>query len=173
MLVAIIAGRESDLTTVEGATAIFDNLSIPYKISVISDHHCTGEIVKFLRDIECKGFEVIITTSVKDSNLASVIASNTSVPVIGIPVETKELGGMDSLISLLQMPKNTPVATMVIGSQGAVNAANLAVRILGNKYPAIRRKANENLRSTQTESISRYDQFRDLGFHNYIGQFLS
>jgi 5-(carboxyamino)imidazole ribonucleotide mutase len=131
MLVAIITGSDSDLKTMQGTVNTLEKLEIPYQVSVLSAHRCTEEVLKYIKEIEKKGFEVIIAAAGKAAHLPGVIAANTSIPVIGVPIETPDLGGLDSLLSIVQMPKDVPVATVAIGSAGAVNAAVLALKILG------------------------------------------
>lgn len=114
-----------------GTINTLEKFDIHYQVSVLSAHRCTEEVLKYIKEIETKGFEVIIAAAGKAAHLPGVIAANTSIPVIGVPIETSDLGGLDSLLSIVQMPKDVPVATIAIGTTGAVNAAILALKILG------------------------------------------
>lgn len=171
MLVAIITGSDSDLKTMKSAVNILEKYGIPFQVSVLSAHRCTEELLKYVKEIEIRGYEVIIAAAGKAAHLPGVIAANTSIPVIGVPIETSDLGGMDSLLSMVQMPKDVPVATVAIGATGALNAAVLAIRILGNKYPAYRRKADEYRDSVKTEAISKNGIIREMGYQTYMEKF--
>jgi 5-(carboxyamino)imidazole ribonucleotide mutase len=172
MLVAIITGSDSDLKTMQGTVNTLEKLEIPYQVSVLSAHRCTEEVLKYIKEIEKKGFEVIIAAAGKAAHLPGVIAANTSIPVIGVPIETPDLGGLDSLLSIVQMPKDVPVATVAIGSAGAVNAAVLALKILGIKHPSYRKKADEYRERVKNEAISRNSIIREVGFHKYLEKYL-
>ena len=172
MLVAIITGSETDLKTMQGTINILENSGIPFQVSVLSAHRCTEELLKYIKEIEVKGYEVIIAAAGKAAHLPGVIAANTSIPVIGVPIQTSDLGGIDSLLSMVQMPKDVPVATVAIGATGAVNAAILAIRILGNKYPAYRRKADEYRERIKTEAIAKNSIIREMGYNIYAEKYM-
>ena len=136
MKAAIIMGSKSDYPVVEKAEEILKEFGVDYELRVLSAHRTPRQAEEFARTAEDRGVEVIIAAAGKAAHLAGVIAGNTPVPVIGIPMKTSDLGGMDSLLSVVQMPKGIPVATVAIG--GAENAALLAVQILSVKYPELR-----------------------------------
>ena len=136
MKAAIIMGSKSDYPVVEKAEDILKEFGVDYELRVLSAHRTPRQAEEFARTAEERGVEVIIAAAGKAAHLAGVIAGNTPVPVIGIPMKTSDLGGMDSLLSVVQMPKGIPVATVAIG--GAENAALLAVQILSVKYPELR-----------------------------------
>lgn len=136
MKAAIIMGSKSDYPVVEKAEDILKEFGVDYELRVLSAHRTPRQAEEFARTAEDRGVEVIIAAAGKAAHLAGVIAGNTPVPVIGIPMKTSDLGGMDSLLSVVQMPKGIPVATVAIG--GAENAALLAVQILSVKYPELR-----------------------------------
>ena len=136
MKAAIIMGSKSDYPVVEKAEDILKEFGVDYELRVLSAHRTPRQAEEFARTAEDRGVEVIIAAADKAAHLAGVIAGNTPVPVIGIPMKTSDLGGMDSLLSVVQMPKGIPVATVAIG--GAENAALLAVQILSVKYPELR-----------------------------------
>ena len=136
MKAAIIMGSKSDYPVVEKAEDILKEFGVDYELRVLSAHRTPRQAEEFARTAEDRGVEVIIAAAGKAAHLAGVIAGNTPVPVIGSPMKTSDLGGMDSLLSVVQMPKGIPVATVAIG--GAENAALLAVQILSVKYPELR-----------------------------------
>lgn len=136
MKAAIIMGSKSDYPVVEKAEGILKEFGVDYELRVLSAHRTPRQAEEFARTAEERGVEVIIAAAGKAAHLAGVIAGNTPLPVIGIPMKTSDLGGMDSLLSVVQMPKGIPVATVAIG--GAENAALLAVQILSVKYPELR-----------------------------------
>ncbi|MCR5134631.1 MAG: 5-(carboxyamino)imidazole ribonucleotide mutase [Clostridiales bacterium] len=136
MKAAIIMGSKSDYPVVEKAEGILKEFGVEYELRVLSAHRTPRQAEEFARTAEDRGVEVIIAAAGKAAHLAGVIAGNTPLPVIGIPMKTSDLGGMDSLLSVVQMPKGIPVATVAIG--GAENAALLAVQILSVKYPELR-----------------------------------
>lgn len=128
--VAIIMGSDSDLPVMNEAVKVFDEKKISYEIKILSAHRCPEDTAKFARSARSKGFKVIIAGAGGAAHLAGVVASLTTLPVIGVPMETKELKGIDSLFSIVQMPSGIPVATVTIGKTGARNAAILALQIL-------------------------------------------
>lgn len=136
MKVAIIMGSKSDYEVVKKAEAVLDTFGVEYVTRVISAHRTPAVAENFSKTAEKEGFDVIIAAAGKAAHLAGVLAANTPLPVIGIPMKTSDLGGMDSLLSVVQMPKGVPVAAVAIG--GAENAAYLAVQMLGLKDAAIR-----------------------------------
>ncbi|MCX5656795.1 MAG: 5-(carboxyamino)imidazole ribonucleotide mutase [Candidatus Omnitrophica bacterium] len=129
-LVSIIMGSDSDLEVVKEAADIFKNFSIPHEVRIISAHRSPDEVVEFAKRAEDRGIKVIIAAAGGAAHLPGVIASHTTLPVIGIPMETEELKGIDSLLSIVQMPAGVPVGTMAIGRSGTKNAALFAVEIL-------------------------------------------
>lgn len=171
MLEAVITGSESDLKSMRGTVNYLEKFEIPYQVSVLSAHRCAEEGLKYIKEIETEGFEVIIAAADKAAHLPGVIAANTSIPVIGVPIETLDLGGLDSLLSIVQMPKDVPVATVAIGAAGATNAAILALKILGNKYPNYRKKAEEHREGIKNDAIAKNNIIMNLGFHNYIKKY--
>ncbi len=141
-LVGIIMGSDSDLEVMKEAAKILDQLEISYNMNIISAHRTPNLAHDYAVNAEGSGLEVIIAGAGGAAHLAGVIASLTPLPVIGVPIYTKGLGGMDSLLSIAQMPSGVPVATMAIGTAGAKNAAVFAAQILGTKSSDIREKVN-------------------------------
>jgi 5-(carboxyamino)imidazole ribonucleotide mutase len=140
ILVGIIMGSDSDLETIEEAAKILAEFDIPYEINIVSAHRTPQRMFKYAAEASQKGLEVIIAGAGGAAHLPGMTAANTPLPVIGVPIESRALKGIDSLLSIAQMPKGVPVATMAIGKDGARNAGILAAQILGVKYPQIREK---------------------------------
>ncbi len=151
-LVGIIMGSASDWETMRNASAVLDELSVPYETEVVSAHRTPDKLFGYAESARDRGIEVIVAGAGGAAHLPGMTASKTSLPVIGVPVQSKALSGMDSLLSIAQMPAGIPVATMAIGRAGAVNAGLMAAAILGNKYPQIR-DALDEYRRKQTEEV--------------------
>jgi len=151
-LVGIIMGSASDWETMRNAADVLDELGISYEAEVVSAHRTPDKLFKYAEDAEGRGIEVIIAGAGGAAHLPGMAASKTALPVLGVPVQSKALSGMDSLLSIVQMPAGIPVGTMAIGKAGAVNAALLAAAILGGKYPEIR-TALKAYRQRQTEKV--------------------
>lgn len=138
--VSVIMGSDSDLPVMKGAIDILKKFGISHEVKVLSAHRSPKEVSLFAENARRMGRKVIIAGSGGAAHLAGVIASLTTIPVIGVPMETKYLKGIDSLLSTVQMPSGVPVATMAIGSSGAKNAAILAARILALNDKELERK---------------------------------
>jgi 5-(carboxyamino)imidazole ribonucleotide mutase len=138
--IAVIMGSQSDLPTVKETLKILKDFSIEYVVKVLSAHRTPDLTAKFAKQAEAKGLQIIIAAAGGAAALAGVIASHTELPVIGIPIKTKSLKGLDSLLSIVQMPAGIPVATVAIGKAGAKNAAILALEILALKDKNLKRK---------------------------------
>ena len=128
--VAVIMGSDSDMPVMSEATTILKENGVDFEVKILSAHRSPDDVAKFAKSARKKGLEVIIAGAGGAAHLAGVIASHTTLPVIGVPMETKELKGLDSLLSIVQMPSGVPVATVAIGKTGARNAAILALEIL-------------------------------------------
>lgn len=137
-LVGIIMGSRSDLETMQEAAAVLDELQVPYEMKVVSAHRTPDAMFRYAEEAEGRGLEVIIAGAGGAAHLPGMTAAKTLLPVIGVPVQSKALHGLDSLLSIVQMPGGIPVATVAIGKSGAKNAGLLAAQMLGNKYPEIR-----------------------------------
>jgi 5-(carboxyamino)imidazole ribonucleotide mutase len=138
--VAVVMGSESDLETMAAAMDQLGRFGISYDVRVLSAHRSPDAAGRFAETAEAEGIEVIIAGAGKAAHLAGVIAAKTSLPVIGVPMPTDMAGGLDSLLSMAQMPGGVPVATMGTGKSGATNAAVLAAQILARSDPALREK---------------------------------
>jgi 5-(carboxyamino)imidazole ribonucleotide mutase len=137
-LVGVIMGSKSDLETMQHAVTVLQELEIPHEVRIVSAHRTPDLMAEYARTAAGRGLEVIIAGAGGAAHLPGMVASYTLVPVIGVPVESQALKGMDSLLSIVQMPRGVPVATVAIGQSGAVNAALLAAEIIGNSRPEVR-----------------------------------
>jgi 5-(carboxyamino)imidazole ribonucleotide mutase len=151
-LVAVIMGSQSDWETMQHSTLTLKNLAIPYHVQVISAHRTPDLLFQFASSARKKGYEVIIAGAGGAAHLPGMAAAKTSLPVLGVPIQSKALNGIDSLLSIAQMPGGIAVGALAIGKAGAINAAVLAASILSIKYPDILNNL-ERFRSQQTESV--------------------
>jgi 5-(carboxyamino)imidazole ribonucleotide mutase len=135
-LVAIIMGSRSDWETMTHAARTLETLGVPHEVRVVSAHRTPDLLFEFAEGAAGRGLEVLIAGAGGAAHLPGMTAAKTHLPVLGVPVESKALHGIDSLLSIVQMPAGVPVATLAIGRAGAVNAALLAASILANKHPA-------------------------------------
>jgi 5-(carboxyamino)imidazole ribonucleotide mutase len=136
-VVGIIMGSQSDWPTLREAARVLDELAIPYESRIVSAHRTPDRLWSYGKEAAGRGLKVIIAGAGGAAHLPGMMASKTPLPVIGVPVETKALGGVDSLYSIVQMPRGFPVATMAIGAAGAVNAGLMAASILALSDPAL------------------------------------
>jgi 5-(carboxyamino)imidazole ribonucleotide mutase len=137
-LVGIIMGSKSDQPTMQHAADTLAALEIPYEMRVMSAHRTPDLTAEYAKTAEARGLEVMIAGAGGAAHLAGVVASFTILPVLGVPMQSQALNGLDSLLAIVQMPGGVPVGTLAIGKAGAINAGLLAAEILGNKYPEIR-----------------------------------
>jgi phosphoribosylaminoimidazole carboxylase PurE protein len=150
--VAIIMGSDSDLPTMTEAAKILKDYGIDYKVKILSAHRSPDDTANFAKNARKNGFSVIIAGAGGAAHLAGVVASHTTLPVIGVPMDTGELKGIDSLLSTIQMPSGVPVATVAIGRTGAKNAAILALEILSVTDKAVEKKLS-NLKKSLVENV--------------------
>jgi 5-(carboxyamino)imidazole ribonucleotide mutase len=151
-LVAIIMGSKSDWETMSHASQALDALGIPHDVRVMSAHRTPALVDEYIGGAEGRGLEVIIAGAGGAAHLAGVAAAKTLLPVLGVPIPSRALNGIDSLLSTVQMPGGIPVGTLAIGNSGATNAALLAAAILANKYPPLR-EALRRYREAQTQAV--------------------
>ena len=151
-LVAIIMGSQSDWETLQHAAQTLEQLGIPHDVRVVSAHRTPDQLFEYAAGAAGKGIEVIIAGAGGAAHLPGMTASKTALPVIGVPVLSEALRGVDSLLSIVQMPARIPVATMAIGKPGAINAALFAAAILASKHPEIG-KALQAHRDNQTQVV--------------------
>ena len=151
-LVGIIMGSSSDWETMSHAVEILEKLGVPHEVRVVSAHRTPDLLFEYAGGAKARGIEVIIAGAGGAAHLPGMAAAKTSLPVLGVPVQSKALNGMDSLLSIVQMPGGIPVATLAIGAAGAKNAGLLAASILANKYPDIGVRL-EAFRAKQTADV--------------------
>jgi len=151
-LVGIIMGSRSDWETLAAAAETLERLGVPFEVKVVSAHRTPDLLFEYAARAESRGLEVIIAGAGGAAHLPGMTASKTALPVLGVPVESKALHGMDSLLSIVQMPAGIPVGTLAIGPAGATNAALLAAAILGNRHPEVR-EALKRYRQEQTAAV--------------------
>jgi 5-(carboxyamino)imidazole ribonucleotide mutase len=151
-LVGIIMGSTSDWETMSHAARTLAELGVPHETRVVSAHRTPDLLFTYASEAEKRGIEIIIAGAGGAAHLPGMAAAKTVLPVFGVPVESRALKGLDSLLSIAQMPGGIPVGTLAIGKAGAVNAALLAAAALGNKYPAIR-EALRRFRASQTRKV--------------------
>ena len=152
--VSIIMGSQSDYSTMKYAEKTLKSLGIKFEKKIVSAHRTPKRMYEFASSAKKNNFGVIIAGAGGSAHLPGMISALTSVPVLGVPIESKKLKGLDSLLSIVQMPKGIPVGTLAIGKDGAINAALLAASIIANNNNAIKKKL-ENWRLSQTKSVKK------------------
>ena len=152
VLVGVIMGSASDWETMEHAARTLGELGVPYETRVVSAHRTPDLLFEYASQAEQRGMQVIIAGAGGAAHLPGIAAAKTILPILGVPIESKALKGLDSLLSISQMPGGIPVGTMAIGKAGAINAALLATAILGVKHPEYR-EALRKFRAAQTEKV--------------------
>jgi 5-(carboxyamino)imidazole ribonucleotide mutase len=160
VLVGIIMGSTSDWETMRFAAETLERLGIPHEIEVVSAHRTPDKLFQYAETAETKGLEVIIAGAGGAAHLPGMTAAKTTLPVLGVPIQSKTLNGMDSLLSIVQMPAGIPVGTLAIGKAGAINAALLAAAIISNKHSQYRDALNE-FRREQTETVLAHSDPRE------------
>ena len=153
--VSIVMGSQSDYKVMKLATKILKNIGVKFETKIISAHRTPKRMYEFANSAAKNNIGVIIAGAGGSAHLPGMIASLTSIPVLGVPIEGKKLKGLDSLLSIVQMPKGIPVGTLAIGENGAVNAALLATSIISNNDSKIKKKL-DNWRLSQTKSVKKY-----------------
>jgi 5-(carboxyamino)imidazole ribonucleotide mutase len=151
-LVGIIMGSSSDWETMRPGAELLDELGVAYELRVVSAHRTPDLLFEYAESAEGRGLEVIIAGAGGAAHLPGMTAAKTRLPVLGVPVQSKALNGLDSLLSIVQMPKGVPVASFAIGSAGAANAALFACAILANKYAPVA-AALDAFRRAQTSAV--------------------
>ena len=152
--ISIVMGSQSDYKIMKLCQKILKLLNIKFETKIISAHRTPERMYKYAKSAEKKNIAVIIAGAGGSAHLPGMIAALTSVPVLGVPIESKKLKGLDSLLSIAQMPKGIPVGTLAIGEDGALNAGLLAASIIANNNPIIKKKLN-NWRLSQTKSVKK------------------
>ncbi|WP_058947179.1 5-(carboxyamino)imidazole ribonucleotide mutase [Thermococcus sp. 2319x1] len=164
--VGIIMGSDSDLPVMKAAAEVLDEFGVDYEITIVSAHRTPDRMFEYAKTAEERGIEVIIAGAGGAAHLPGMTASITTLPVIGVPIKTSTLNGLDSLLSIVQMPSGVPVATVAINN--AKNAALLALSILGVKYPEIREKLKEYRRRMKEEVEEKAKRLETVGYEEYL-----
>ena len=151
-LVGVIMGSESDWETMANTAQTLESLGVPFEVRVLSAHRTPDQLFEYVESAEARGVEVFIAAAGGAAHLAGVVASKTLLPVLGVPMESSALKGLDSLLSMVQMPAGVPVGTLAIGRAGAINAALLAASILALSDDEVRERLLK-FRDAQTESV--------------------
>ena len=152
--VSILMGSQSDFKTMKLTKQILKKLRVPFEIKIISAHRTPIRMYKYASEAEKNNIGVIIAGAGGSAHLPGMIAALTQIPVLGVPIESKKLKGLDSLLSIVQMPKGIPVGTLAIGEDGAINAAILAASIISNNNPNVKSKL-KSWRISQTNSVKK------------------
>jgi 5-(carboxyamino)imidazole ribonucleotide mutase len=153
-LVGILMGSKSDWETMKNASDTLARFGVPHECRVLSAHRTPVELTRYVEAAEGRGVEVIVAGAGGAAHLPGIVAAHTTLPVLGVPVESASLKGLDSLLSIVQMPGGIPVATLAIGKPGAMNAALLAVAILAAQRPELREKLREFRREQARKVLS-------------------
>lgn len=151
--VGVIMGSQSDWTTMAHAVEILESLGVPHEVRIVSAHRTPGRMAEYAATARERGLQVIIAGAGGAAHLPGMVAAQTSVPVLGVPVESQALKGMDSLLSIVQMPGGVPVGTLAIGKAGAKNAALMAAAIVGLQDPALTARLDD-WRRRQSEQVA-------------------
>ena len=160
-LVGVIMGSKSDWETMVHTMETLEKLGVPCEVRVVSAHRTPDQLFEYVETAERRGLEVIIAAAGGAAHLAGVAAAKTLLPVLGVPMESKALGGLDSLLSMVQMPAGIPVGTLAIGKAGAVNAALFAAAILAGKHPTFRRALQRYRRAQVRAVLAQSDPRKD------------
>ena len=164
--VAILMGSDSDLEVMKGAAEVLDKFSIPYEINVLSAHRTPRETTDYVVSAPAKGVKVLIAGAGGAAHLAGVCAAHFTGPVIGVPIKSKALKGLDSLLSTVQMPPGVPVAT--VGIDAAKNAGLLAVKILATADEALAQKLDDYMKKQTEKVLEKNEKLHELGIEKYL-----
>jgi 5-(carboxyamino)imidazole ribonucleotide mutase len=164
--VGIIMGSDSDLPILQEAANILEELRVAYELTIVSAHRTPARLFQYAQNAETNGLEVIIAGAGGAAHLPGMIAAITPLPVIGVPVKTSNLQGLDSLLSIVQMPGGVPVATVAIN--GAKNAGILAAQIIGLKYPEIRQNVKHYKTALEQTVTVKAQRLEDMGYQQFL-----
>ncbi len=167
--IGIIMGSDSDLTVMSTAATILDEFSIPYELTIVSAHRTPQRMFDYAKQAREKGLKIIIAGAGGSAHLPGMVASVTTLPVIGVPVESKTMSGLDSLYSIVQMPPGVPVATMAIN--GAKNAGLLAVKMLAVSDDVLTKKVKQYMGKMEKEVVDKANKLEKTGFRRYLKEF--
>ena len=161
ILVSIVMGSQSDWKTLKNSEDIMKKFEIGYEKKIISAHRTPDRLYEYAKNLANTQIEVVIAGAGGAAHLPGMISSLTHIPVLGVPIESKTLKGIDSLLSIVQMPAGIPLPTLAIGEAGAINAALTALSILGNKYPEFRKKILA-FKKNQTKSVKKIPKNEEI-----------
>lgn len=167
-LIGIIMGSDSDLPTMEKAIAVCEDFAVPHEVAIISAHRTPERMVNYAQNAHKRGLKVIIAGAGGAAHLPGMVASLTSLPVIGVPVKTRQLNGVDSLYSIVQMPRGIPVATVAIDN--AQNAGLLAVQILGTSDLSLQQKIEQYRNNLCQSVLDKQERLDKLGYQSYLSE---
>jgi 5-(carboxyamino)imidazole ribonucleotide mutase len=167
-LVGIIMGSDSDLPVMKEAAEFLDSFGIPNEVTIVSAHRTAKRMYDYAKSAKKRGIEVIIAGAGGAAHLPGMTASLTPLPVIGVPIKTKNLDGVDSLLSIAQMPPGVPVATVAIN--GARNAGILAAQIIAGKHPDIAKKVEKFKRKMESSVVGKARTLEEMGFKKYLAK---
>jgi 5-(carboxyamino)imidazole ribonucleotide mutase len=166
--IGIIMGSDSDLPTMKEAIAICEKFAVTYEVKIVSAHRTPLRMVEYAQNAHKRGLKVIIAGAGGAAHLPGMVASLTPLPVVGVPVQTKQLQGVDSLYSIVQMPRGIPVATVAIGN--AENAGLLAIRILASQQPELLKKVENYSQNLENMVRNKQAELDKLGYQEYFKQ---
>ena len=167
-LIGIIMGSDSDLPTMKAAIAVCEDFEVSYEVKILSAHRTPERMIDYAKTADTRGLKVIIAGAGGAAHLPGMVASLTPLPVIGVPVATRNLQGVDSLYSIVQMPRGIPVATVAIGN--AQNAGLLAIQIIGSHNKELLKKVKDYRQQLRQMVIDKQEQLDDLGYQKYLTQ---
>ncbi|AOW99064.1 5-(carboxyamino)imidazole ribonucleotide mutase [Moorena producens PAL-8-15-08-1] len=167
-LIGIIMGSDSDLPTMKNAIAVCEDFGVPSEVAIVSAHRTPERMVNYAQDAHKRGLKVIIAGAGGAAHLPGMVAALTPLPVIGVPVSSRQLKGIDSLYSIVQMPGGIPVATVAIGN--AKNAGLLAVQILGTHQPELQERVQQYRQNLAESVMEKQALLDELGYQQYLGQ---
>ena len=166
-LVSIVMGSDSDLDRMSECAKILDEFDVSFEMTISSAHRSPKATMKYAENASSRGIEVIVAGAGRAAHLAGVIAAHTTLPVIGVPIDGGPLNGVDALYSTVQMPPGIPVATMAIGSGGAINAGIFATQILSVKYPKLQLKLKQYKEQLSQGVKKKAERLAEVGYENY------
>lgn len=167
-LVGIIMGSDSDLPTMQAAIAICEEFDVAHEVAIVSAHRTPERMVQYAKTAHERGLQVIVAGAGGAAHLPGMVAALTPLPVIGVPVKSKALSGVDSLYSIVQMPGGIPVATVAIGN--AKNAGLLAVQMLASTRPELMKRVQDYRQSLETQVLSKQERLDEIGYRAYLAR---
>ncbi len=167
-IVAIIMGSDSDLSIMQDAAKVLDDFKIPYELTVVSAHRTPDRLFQYAKSLTQRGIRVVIAGAGGAAHAPGMVAALTSLPVIGVPIKTKSLEGLDSLLSIVQMPSGIPVAT--VGINAAKNAGILAAQIIGVSDKAVQKKVDQYKESLKNSVVEKAEKLEKIKYQQYLNE---